>query len=59
MGNTIGNTRNRKRKKARISPKLNAKKFKDGEPCDQNPGPSKAKIGGIRGKFGKNPGHTD
>ena len=55
----MGNTRNRKRKKARTSPKLNAKKFKDGQPCDQNPGPSKAKIGDIRGKFGENPGHTD
>ena len=55
----MGNTRNRKRKRARVAWQKSAKKFKDGEPCDQNAGPSKMKIGDVEGKFGENSGSMD
>ena len=42
----MGNSRNRKRKKARIPPCKKAKRIKHGEPCDnEKPGPSEMKIG--------------
>jgi hypothetical protein len=58
----MGNTRNRKRKRPRIAPSKNGKKFKDGEPSQdsqQNRGASGIKIGHVTGKLNENPGHTD
>ena len=59
----MGNIRNRKRKKVRIPPSKKAKKFKDGrqnaEEGDQNPGPSKTKIGDVSGIFRDNVCHTN
>lgn len=56
----MGNSRNRKRKKPRIPPSKNAKKFKAGERVsDQNQAASGIKIGRLRGKLSENPGHGD
>jgi hypothetical protein len=58
----VGNKRNRKRKRPRITPSKNGKKFKDGEPSQdsqRNRGASGIKIGHITGKVNENPGHTD
>ncbi len=55
----MGNSRNIKRKKVRIPPRRDAKKFKGREPYCQNPGPSKAKIGDLSETFGTSPGHID
>ena len=56
----MGNSRNRKRKKARTPPSKMVKKFKDGDEaekeCCQNPGPSKTKIGDTGRIFGENTG---
>ena len=56
----MGNSRNRKRKKARIAPCMKAKKLKHGEPSNiEKPGPSEMKIGDNSQKFRENPGLTD
>ena len=50
----MGNSRNRKRKSVRIPPSKTAKKFKDGRPSNENPGPSGVKIGDQSANFGGN-----
>ena len=58
----MANGRNRKRKRARQPPSKKGKKFKDGgqnTEGDQNPGPSKMKIGDVSGVFRDNICHTD
>ncbi len=58
----MGNERNRKRKRARIPPSKKGKKIKDGgqnAEGDQNPGPSKMKIGDVSGIFRDNICHID
>ena len=55
----MGNPQNRKRKKKIFPPSKRAKKFKDGEPSCQNPGPSEAKLGDFTSEFGENYGQDD
>ena len=58
----MANGRNRKRKRARLLPSKKSKTFKDGgqnAEGDQNPGPSKMKIGDVSGIFRDNICHTD
>ena len=48
----MGNPQNRRGKRR-------AKKFKDGEPSSQNPGPSQAKLGDFTAKIGENHSQND
>ena len=59
FGKIKGNPQNRKRKKKRIPPSKRARKFKDGEPSCQNPGPSQAKLGNFTSEVGENHGQGD